>query len=280
VLAELRANGREAFALTRGTPKSEAERRWDAASASSAPFEGAEAVVHLSGSTIAVRWTASSRRAIRESRVDATRALVTALSRVERAPRVLVSASAIGIYGDRGDEELTEASQAGTGFLAELAREWEAEADRAVSLGIRVVALRFGVVLGAGGGALARLVPLFRLGLGGAPGSGRQWWSWIAIEDAVRAAIRALDDDALRGPLNLVSPAPVTAGEFARVLGRELKRPAFAQAPAPLLRLAFGAMADEVLLASQRVRPARLMAGAFPFRFPTLEAALAASCKS
>ena len=266
--------------LTRDQPRSDAERRWDPASGSSKPFEGSDAVVHLSGSTIAARWTAATRRAIRESRIDATRALVTALSRLERAPRVLVSASAIGIYGDRGDEELTEASAPGTGFLADLACEWEAEAERAASFGMRVVSLRFGVVLGAGGGMLASLKPLYRWGLGGAPGNGRQWLSWIAIEDAVRAAVLALDHDALHGPLNVVAPEPVTAGAFARSLGRELKRPAIAPAPAPLLRLAFGAMADEVLLASQRVRPALLLGKGFEFHRPGLESALLAARKS
>jgi uncharacterized protein (TIGR01777 family) len=266
--------------LTRDEPRSDAECRWDPASVSSKPFEGSDAVVHLSGSNIAARWTAATRRAIRESRIDATRTLVTALSRLERAPRVLVSASAIGIYGDRGDELLTEASAPGTGFLAELAREWEAEAERASSFGVRVVSLRLGVVVGAGGGMLASLVPLYRWGLGGAPGNGRQWLSWVAIEDAVRAAVMALDQDALHGPLNVVAPEPVTAGAFAQALGRELGRPVFALAPAPLLRLAFGAMADEVLLASQRVRPAGLLARGFVFRRPSLESALSAACKS
>jgi len=262
--------------LTRGEPESPDERRWDPAAVSAAPLEGAEAVVHLAGATIASRWTATRRREIRASRVGSARALVDSIARLTRAPRVVVSASAVGIYGDRGDEWLTEDSASGRGFLADLALEWEAEIGRARKFGARVACLRFGIVLARGGGALAPLVPLFRLGLGGAPGSGRQWWSWIAIADAVRIVMRALDDGAMEGPVNAVSPTPVTAREFARALGRTLHRPALVPAPAPILRLAFGAMADEVLLASQRARPARLAALGFEFRHPRLDGALAA----
>lgn len=266
--------------LTRAAPGGEYERRWDPARPERGLFENATAVVHLAGATIAKRWTASRRREIRASRVDATRALVESLSLLGRAPRVLVSASAVGVYGDRGDQVLTEASAPGDGFLAELACDWEAEAERAGALGTRVVCLRFGIVLGSGGGVLAKLVPLFRLGLGGAPGSGRQWWSWLSIEDALRMVRRSLDDETVSGALNAVAPQPVTARDFARTLGRVLSRPWFAPAPAPLLRLMFGRMADEVLLASQRVQPTRLMELGFEFRHPGLEAALRAACVS
>ena len=280
LLAELRSNGREAVALTRGAPRSGLERQWDPTAPSSETFEGAEAVVHLAGATIAERWTASRRRAIRASRVDSTRGLVGALGRLAARPSVLISASAVGIYGDRGDERLTEESAPGRGFLAEVSKDWEAEAARGESFGIRVVMLRFGVVLVRGGGMLGRLLPLFRLGLGGAPGHGRQWWSWVAIEDAMGAVRRALEDDAIRGPVNVVSPEPVTAREFARSLGRVLSRPAVAPAPAMLLGLAFGEMAREVLLASQRVEPARLRSAGFQFQRPTLDGALRAACTS
>jgi uncharacterized protein (TIGR01777 family) len=269
-----------ACALTRDAPRSEHERRWNAAAPSPEIFEGAEAVVHLAGASIATRWTAARRRDIRRSRVDSVRELVGALGKLAHRPRVLVSASAIGFYGDRGDEWLSEASAPGRGFLAELARDWESEAARAESFGVRVVSLRLGMVLARGGGVLARLVPLFRLGIGGAPGDGRQWWSWIAIEDAVRAMLLATYDEAMRGPVNAVSPEPATAREFARTLGRVLSRPAGAPAPAALLRLVFGPMADEVLLASQRVVPARLQSGGFAFLRPSLEGALRAACES
>jgi hypothetical protein len=237
-------------------------------------------VVHLAGATIGARWTDRRRAEIRASRVDATRALVAELARLPRPPRVLVSASAVGYYGDRGNEELAEDSAPGSGFLADLAVEWEEQARRAEALGVRVVLLRMGIVLGRGGGVLSRLVPLYRLGLGGAPGNGRQWWSWIALDDLLALMRRALIDDALRGPLNAVSPAPARAGEFARALGRVLHRPALAPAPAAMLRLAFGAMADEVLLASQRARPARLLELGFEFRHGALESALRAARES
>ena len=294
----MRAGGEQAIALTRGRPRSAAERHWAPAAgagagAAGAPeslevagranataFAGVSAVVHLAGATLASRWTAARRRAIRSSRVDATRALVGALAGLDERPRVLVSASAVGIYGDRGDEVLTEASEPGRGFLAEVGRGWEDEAERAEGLGVRVVRLRFGIVLGPGGGVLGPLVPLFRLGLGGAPGNGRQWWSWIALPDAIALIRRALGDASLRGAVNAVSPCPERAGDFARTLGRVLRRPAVVPAPAAMLRVFLGAMADEMLLASQRARPARLIDLGFEFRHAPLESAIRTACQS
>jgi uncharacterized protein (TIGR01777 family) len=270
----LRQRGREAVALTRGTATGDGERRWDPSAPDPALFEGAEAVVHLAGATIATRWNAAARRAIHDSRVDGTRRLVAALALSRRPPPVLVCASAVGIYGDRGDEVLEESSLPGAGFLAGLVRDWEAAAAGAGAAGIRVVRLRQGLVLSSRGGALAAMLPAFRLGLGGAPGDGRQWWSWISIDDAVAVAERAIDDAALAGAINAVAPHSVTAREFARTLGRLLGRPSAFGPPAALLRLAFGEMADEVLLASQRVRPARLLERHFPFSHPRLEDAL------
>ncbi|MGB7549276.1 MAG: TIGR01777 family oxidoreductase, partial [Terracidiphilus sp.] len=208
---------------------------------------------------------------------DSTRALTTLLAGLRRPPRALLVASAVGIYGDRGNELLDESSAPGTGFLADLCRQWEAAAEPAVEAGIRVVHLRFGVVLGPGSGALAQMLPLFRLGLGGALGSGRQWMSWISLADAIAAILFALETPALAGPVNLTAPHPVTNAEFTRALARQLRRPAFLPAPAFALRLALGQMADEALLASTRAVPGRLMEAGFRFAHPTVSEALAAA---
>ncbi len=197
-----------------------------------------------------------------------------ALEAARQRPRVLVSGSAVGDYGDRGDEILTEDSAKGDGFLADLCRDWEDEARKAEALGLRVVLLRTGVVLGRGGGALAQMLPAFRLGAGGPIGSGRQYLPWIHLHDLVGVIVAALGDDRMRGPINGVGPEPVTSRDFAKALGRALHRPAVLPAPALALRVIFGQAAD-VLLASQRVVPAALERLAFPFAFPTLDAALA-----
>ncbi len=262
------------MALTRGVPQGAHERSWNPRAPDPALFEGASAVVHLAGATLARRWTSASRREIRESRVEATRLLVAALARATRRPRVLIAASAVGLYGDRGDETLEESSLPGSGFLATLVRDWEAAAAEAESADVRVVRLRLGLVVAPRGGALARLRPLFALGLGGPPGSGRQWWSWIAIEDVLGIVDVALEDVTFSGAINAVAPHPVTAREFARALGRALGRPVFMRAPAALLRLALGEMADELPLASQRAVPARLLERRWMFRFPEIEGAL------
>jgi hypothetical protein len=237
------------------------------------------AVVHLAGAGIAERsWTSARKRVLRESRIDSTRLLAGALAALPPGdrPECLVMTSGIGFYGDRGDELLTEESAPGRGFLAELAHDWEEAAEPARAAGIRVVALRLGMVLSPAGGALAKIIPLFRLGLGGPLGSGDQYVSWITLPDAVSALLLLLGREDVRGAVNAVAPGAVPQRVFARELGRALRRPAFLPAPAPALRLALGAMASELLLASQRVEPTRLLALRFPFRHPELRTALLA----
>ncbi len=241
-------------------------------------LEGLEGVVNLAGSSLAAgRWTAERRAEILRSRVESTRALVAVLAHLNHPPRVLVSASATGYYGSRGDEELTEASARGEGFLADVCHAWEEEARVAESVGIRTVLLRIGVVLGPGGGMLAKLRPVFRAGLGGQLGDGRQWMSWIALDDLVRVVRRGLEDAQLGGPVNAVAPAPVRNAGFTVALGRALHRHTFAPVPAVVLRAVFGEMADEMLLASARVQPRRLAAAGFAFAHPELEGALQAA---
>jgi len=251
--------------------------RWDPESGALEPsaLAGADAVVHLAGESVAGgRWTEAKKRRIRSSRVDVTRRLAEALPRLERPPRLLVSASAVGYYGDRGSEILREDSAPGPGFLAEVCREWEAATDPAARAGIRVVRLRIGMVLSRRGGALGAMLTPFRLGAGGPVGSGVQWVSWIAIDDLVGAILHALATESLAGPVNAVAPEPVTNRELARTLGRVLRRPALLPLPAVAARLLFGQMADELLLASARVEPARLRATGFTFRHARLEDAL------
>ncbi len=237
-----------------------------------AALEAASAVVHLAGEPLGQRWTRPARQRIRSSRIDHTRRLVDTLAALPRRPEVLVSASAIGIYGSRGEELLSEQSEPGHGFLAELCRDWEDEADRAAALGVRVVKLRAGLVLGRGG-ALARMLTPFRLGLGGPVGSGRQWMSWIHIDDLVRLIRLAVEAPSLAGAVNATAPHPVTNLEFARTLASVLHRPALFPVPAFALKLAFGEMA-EVLLGSQRVLPHAAVAAGFRFEYPQLRPAL------
>jgi uncharacterized protein (TIGR01777 family) len=238
-------------------------------------LSSAAAVVHLAGENIAEgRWTDAKKAAIRESRAVGTRRLCEGLARLADPPKVLVSASAIGIYGDRGDEPLTEESAAGSGFLADVCREWEAATEPAREAGIRVVNLRIGVVLSARGGALAKMLLPFKLGLGGRLGSGKQYLSWIGVDDVVGAIRHALDTPELAGPVNATAPSPVTNGEFTKSLGRALHRPTIAPVPAPMARLAFGEMADALLLASTRVLPERLVASGYRFRHPDLDGCL------
>jgi hypothetical protein len=238
-------------------------------------LEGIEAVVHLAGENIAAgRWTPERKAQIRKSRVQGTRLLAETLARLAKPPRVLVCASAMGYYGDRGDEILREDSPPGTGFLAELCQAWEAASEPAARAGVRVVKLRIGIVLSARGGALARMLLPFRLGLGGRIGSGRQYMSWIALDEVIQVILHALTTPALVGPTNTATPNPVTNLEFTRTLGRVLRRPTFFPLPAFAARLAFGEMADELLLASARLEPARLLASGYTFRYPELEGAL------
>ncbi len=253
--------------------------RWDPVSGEldAAAAGDADAVVHLAGESIAQgRWNASRKRLLRNSRIDATRGLVNALAKLPRPPRVFISASAIGYYGDRGEEELTEQSTLGNDFLAALARDWEAEAAHAGEFGARAVQLRFGVVLTPRGGALARMLPPFRLGVGGRLGSGRQWMSWLTLAEAVAIVRYALENAAVRGPVNAVAPNPVRNAEFTAVLGRVLRRPTIFPVPAIFLRLAVGELADVALLTSQRVLPKKLQELGYRFLHADLVAALSA----
>jgi uncharacterized protein (TIGR01777 family) len=233
-----------------------------------------EAAIHLAGETIAGRWTSNKKARIHDSRVCSTKLFCEALAQSPNPPKVLVSASGIGYYGDRGDELLDERSASGTGFLAQVCREWEAATRPASARGIRVVNLRFGVVLDPRGGALSKMLLPFRLGLGGKMGSGKQYWSWIALEDVLTAIYDAVMNENLAGPFNAVSPNPVTNREFTGVLGRAIHRPTFFSVPAWAVRVVFGEMGQQTLLASARVRPARLEETGFVFKSPYLEAAL------
>jgi uncharacterized protein (TIGR01777 family) len=241
-----------------------------------AALEGMDAVVHLAGENIAAgRWTAARKRRILDSRVMGTKLLAESLTHLARAPRCLVSASAIGFYGDRGQEILREDSPAGRGFLPEVCKGWERAAQAVTARGVRLVTLRIGIVLSSSGGALSRMLLPFRLGLGGRIGSGRQYMSWIDLDDLVRVIRHSIATDSLSGPVNAVAPNPVTNREFTRALGRALSRPAFFFMPAFAARIALGEMADELLLASARVMPAALLGSEFSFRFKQIEAALA-----
>ncbi|WP_109489016.1 TIGR01777 family oxidoreductase [Occallatibacter savannae] len=280
----LDANGIPTLQLVRRNKTAEGELQWDPNSdpaiPNPGPLEGARAAVHLSGANVSAhRWTDNYKREMIASRVDSTRRLATALAGLKQHPATLVTASAIGIYGDRGDEVLDEASRAGDGFLASLCRQWEAAAEPAEQAGIRVVHLRFGVVLGPGEGALKQMLPPFKLGLGARIGNGRQWMSWVGLKDVVAAVLFALDHPELAGPVNVTAPNPVTNAEFTRALGRQLHRPAFLFVPPVAMKLLFGQMAEEALLASARVEPTKLRNAGFHFSEPNLDQALGAALK-
>ena len=235
---------------------------------------GFDAVIHLAGESIVGRWTAAKKTKIRDSRVVGTRNLAEALAQARNKPQLFVCSSAIGYYGDRGDEVLNEKSAPGTGFLAEVCREWEAATQPAADAGIRTVQIRTGVVLSRKGGALGKMLPAFRMGVGGRLGSGRQWMSWIDVEDVASAIHHILKTDQLQGPVNMVAPKPVTNTEFTETLASVLSRPAIFPVPAFAVKLAFGEMGETVLLASQRVEPLRLAASGCSFRFSELRASL------
>jgi uncharacterized protein (TIGR01777 family) len=237
-------------------------------------LDGVDAVIHLAGEPIAQRWTNAAKRRIAESRVRSTELLARTIASLTRRPRVLVSGSAMGIYGDRGDEDLDETSALGRGFLARVATEWETAAEPVVRAGVRLVTLRTGLVLSPHGGALGKLLLPFRLGAGGRVGSGRQWVSWIGLADTVGAIVHCVRTQVLTGPVNLAAPAPVTNAELTETLARVLRRPALLHIPAFALRLAFGEMAEATLLASQRMRPRQLLDTGYRFRYPALEGAL------
>jgi uncharacterized protein (TIGR01777 family) len=259
LMKSLAQAGHSVCALSRHAPAAESLRE-------------ADAIIHLAGEPVAQRWTAAAKQRILDSRVVGTRNLVEALGRLTRRPETLICASAIGYYGSRGDEVLTESSAPGSGFLPEVCVAWEREAQAAEAFGIRVVRVRTGVVLDANGGALVRMLPPFRMGLGGRLGSGRQWMSWIHLED-LAALFQFAVESQVRGPLNAVAPNPVTNSDFTRELAHALRRPAVFPVPEFALKMLFGEMAD-VLLASQRVAPAAAEAAGFRFRFPQLAPAL------
>ena len=271
----LEAEGHEVVRLVRRAPEGPNEAEWDPATGTIdvAALAGLQGAVHLSGATIGRRWTARRKAEILESRVSSTSLLTTTLASLEPRPRIFVCAGGIGIYGDRGDEILTEASSTGTGFLAEVGIAWEDATESARAAGIRVVNLRAGIVLSREGGALERLLTPFRLGLGGRVGSGKQWWSWIALGDFVRAVDFALESD-IAGPVNLTSPNPVTNAQFTKALGKALGRPTVFPLPAFAARALFGEMAEEALLTGQRVLPAKLLGAGFEFEYAELDAAL------
>lgn len=272
----LTTGGHQVTRLVRGEPD-ENEAEWDpqAASFDASGLQGIDALVHLAGENIASsRWDEETKKRIRQSRVQGTRVLCEGLAKMAAPPKVLVSASAIGIYGDRGDQTLDETASAGDGFLAEVARDWEAATQPARDAGVRVVTMRFGVILSPNGGALKKMLLPFKMGVGGRLGSGRQWWSWVSIDDAAGAIHHALMTPSLSGPVNVVTPNPLTNAEFTKVLGQVLHRPTFLPLPAFAARLALGEMADELLLASTRVEPKQLVESNYEFRQPTLEAAL------
>ncbi len=237
---------------------------------------GFDSVIHLAGESVVGRWTKSKKARIRDSRVLGTRNLAQALAAAKDRPRVFVSASAVGYYGDRGDEVLREESSPGTGFLAEVCREWEAASQPAIEAGIRAVQIRIGVVLSTDGGALQKMLPAFRMGVGGNLGSGRQWMSWIHVQDLVGVVHHIFKSDLLQGPVNLVGTQPATNSEFTKTLASVLSRPAVFPVPAFVAKLAFGQMAEEVLLASQRVEPAKLISSGYPFQYSDLRKALSA----
>jgi uncharacterized protein len=276
--ASLQADGHRVVRFVRGGVTRDDEIGWDPDQGRiDAPaLEGIDAVVHLAGEGIGERrWSPQQKRRIRDSRVKGTAVLAGAVASRERRPRVLVSASAVGYYGSRGDEILTEDSAPGNDFLAGLCVEWEGETKPVVDAGVRTVIVRSGIVLSAHGGALRNMLVPFRLGLGGKQGSGRQWMSWIALHDEVAALRAAIDDERLRGPVNLVAPNPVTNADFARALGHVLHRPTVLPTPMLPLKLRYGGeLVDTLLLGSDRVSPTRLEAVSFPFCYPVLEPAL------
>jgi len=276
LLASFATQGTEIVRLVRGRAQNAVQISWDPLTAlSPAAVSGFDAVVHLAGESVVGRWTEEKKKAIRESRVLGTRNLASALAQSGAKPRVLVCASAVGFYGNRGEELLPEESATGQGFLAEVCHEWEEATQAATEAGIRVVNIRIGLVLSAKGGALAKMLTPFKLGLGGRIGSGRQWWSWIHVDDIVGGIQHAIRTESLKGPVNLVAPNSVRNSEFTKVLASVLSRPAFFPVPEFALRLAFGKQAaEEMLLASQRVQPGKLGASGYTFRFSELRAAL------
>ena len=273
----LREKGHELLLASRNSPKDDSYVQWDVESGFADPqkIEGVDAVIHLAGENIsALRWTDEKKKAIRDSRVLGTRNVVDTIADLKQRPKVLIAASAIGFYGDRGDEELTETSKPGKNFLAEVSREWEAEARRAEDSGVRTVLLRTGIVLSKDGGALGTMLKPFKFGLGGVIGDGKQWMSWISLVDHIEVINYALENESIRGAVNSVSPHPVTNEEFTRIMGEVLYRPTFIPVPEFAVHLAFGEMGEALLLDSMKVLPKRLENAGFKFNFPDLKKAI------
>jgi uncharacterized protein (TIGR01777 family) len=275
LLPALTAQGAAVSCLVRHSAVGKDQITWDP-SRSLAPesVSGFDAIIHLAGETIVGRWTEAKKRRIVDSRVQGTSHLAEAAAKASQPTGVLISASAVGYYGNRGDEVLREDSGSGEGFAAEICRQWEAATEPAVKAGIRTVLMRFGVVMSAQGGALPKMLPPFRMGLGGRLGDGRQWSPWVSVRDVVGAIQHALNHESLSGPVNTVAPNPVTNAEFTRILASVLKRPAIFPMPAFAVRLIFGEMGQELFLGSQRVEPAKLVASGYHFQHPDLMDAL------
>jgi len=274
VVGRLEAAGHQVTRLVRGTAKP-GEIHWIPAGAlDPQPLEGFDAVVHLAGENISGRWTSTKRAKILNSRVQGTMTVAATLARLQHKPKVLVSASAVGYYGSRGEEVLDESSTSGSDFLSEVARQWEGATEAVARAGIRVVLLRFGVVLGAGGGALKQMITPFKMGVGGRIGSGQQWMPWVSLEDAAGVVEHAIVNESLRGPVNVVAPNPVRNAEFTSTLGEVLHRPTVFPMPVLAVKLAFGEMGEALLLGSQRVAPKKLEASGYTFKHPGLKAAL------
>lgn len=275
LLPSLKTRGYEVVRLVRGAAAGQEQIAWDPAKPiAPEAVSGFDAVIHLAGESIVGRWTAAKKAAIRDSRVTGTGYLAQALAQAKDKPQVFVCSSAIGYYGDRRDEVLNEESSMGSGFLPEVCMQWEEATRAAAEAGIRTVRIRTGVVLSPKGGALGKMVTPFKMGVGGRIGDGRQWMSWIDVQDMVGAIHHILKTDLLHGPVNMVAPKPVTNAEFSKTLASVLSRPAIFPLPAFAVKLVFGEMGETVLLGSQRVEPAQLVGSGYPFRFRELRASL------
>lgn len=269
--------GYDVLLASRSEPKTANHIQWNVEDGFAEPerLEGIDAVVHLAGENVSgLRWTDEKKKAIRDSRVLGTRSVVDAISKLKDRPKVLVASSAIGFYGERGDEEMSESSTAGHGFLADVAKEWEGEARRAEDAGIRTVLLRTGIVLSKDGGALGTMLTPFKMGVGGVVGSGKQWMSWISLDDHIAVINYVIENDNIRGAVNAVSPHPVTNEEFTKTLGEALSRPTFIPLPEFAVSMLMGEMGDALLLTSTKVMPNRLLDAGFEFKLPDLKSAI------
>lgn len=280
----LKEKGWELLLASRSEPKDDRHIKWTVEEGfrdeDLERLEGLDAVIHLAGENVAgLRWTDEKKKAIRDSRVLGTRTLIDAFTKLKNRPKTFIAGSAIGFYGNRGDDEMTEASPAGEGFFPEVCRDWESESRRAEDLGIRTVLLRTGIVLSKDGGALGTMLLPFKMGVGGVVGSGKQWMSWISLEDQIRAVLFVLENESIRGAVNLTSPNPATNEQFTKTLGEVLYRPTFLPLPEFAVGMIFGEMGDALLLDSTKVLPKRLEDAGFEFRYPDLKMAIEAAVK-